>query len=1151
VVTSLSSCPNQTRRIVARARVSYIVAERCSTRCHTEGDLDVTRRITIDDLYDLAVPEQPAMSPDGERIVYTLRTTDREGDRDVRALWLVPTLDGEPRRLTRGTNDRSPAWSPDGTRIAFLRADDGPAQVWLLPIDGGEAEQLTSVPLGAGRPVWSPDGSSLAFSAPFLPGSDGESSSDASKRFARMPAVSDRLGHKADGTGLLGAMRQHVHVVEIETGDVRRVTHGDWHAGEPSWSPDGGRIAFSAGRAEDADLTQSSAAWIVDVSEPNAEPASVGPLEGMLTPVAWTADGGALVAVGRQDTQVGHAGLLLLPLDGGDAVELAAGLDRNVMPGGPGYPGALPTFVDDGGAISFCVRDRGCTHLYVVDIDGGTPRCVVGGPAVNVSGATVSGGTAAVVLGTATSYGEVAAVDLATGETTVRTHHGPDSIDLFVPQEREFTLSDGTTVQGWLLRDPDRPGPAPLLLDIHGGPHNAWNGAADPVHLYHQLLVARGWTILLVNPRASDGYGEDFFAATVGQWATLDARDFLEPVDQLVAERVADPECLAVSGYSYGGFMTCYLTSLDARFAAAVTGGVVCDLASMAGSSDLGHYLADHELGGLPWKSRDDYARRSPISRVEQVTTPTLVVQGNEDERCPVAQAEQWFTALREQRVPSRLVLYPGASHLFIITGRPSHRADWNQRTVDWLEQYAVPAGQRRPAIDRQHWQQRLTELAAAHRVPGAQLGILRLGDEPVVASTGVLNKATGVEVTDDSVFQIGSISKVWTATVAVQLADEGKLDLDAPIVTVLPELQLADPDVTQRVTMRHLLTHTSGIDGDVFTDTGRGDDCLELYVDRLAEAGQNHPLGATFSYCNAGFVLAGRVIEKITGQVWDATMRERLFAPLGLTHTLTLPEEALLLRAAVGHLAEGDEEPHPTQVWGMPRALGPAGTISASAGDVLAFAQMHLAEGAAPDGTRVLDGASARAMTEHQIDLPDPYTLGDSWGVGWIRFLWGGRRVIGHDGTTLGQAAFLRILPDRELAVTLLTNGGNGHDLYLDLFREIFSELGGVEMPEQLTPGKQTAVDAGPHLGTYERAGARIEVLDGDGGLRIRQTATGAIAELMEVKTHEFDLLPVRESLFAYRAPGTKSWAPVVFYRLPTGEQYVHSGARATPRVS
>lgn len=178
----------------------------------------------------------------------------------------------------------------------------------------------------------------------------------------------------------------------------------------------------------------------------------------------------------------------------------------------------------------------------------------------------------------------------------------------------------------------------------------------------------------------------------------------------------------------------------------------------------------------------------------------------------------------------------------------------------------------------------RLSELARAHRVPGAALGVLRVGpdgaDELVQASHGVLSTNTGVDVTDDSLFQIGSITKVWTTTVVMQLVDEGLLDLDAPIVDVLPELRLADPQVARQVTMRHLLTHTSGIDGDVFTDTGRGDDCLERYVDQLAGVAQNHPLAATFSYCNSGFVLIGRVIEKLTGKTWDLAMRERLFTP-------------------------------------------------------------------------------------------------------------------------------------------------------------------------------------------------------------------------------------------------------------------------------
>ena len=245
-----------------------------------------------------------------------------------------------------------------------------------------------------------------------------------------------------------------------------------------------------------------------------------------------------------------------------------------------------------------------------------------------------------------------------------------------------------------------------------------------------------------------------------------------------------------------------------------------------------------------------------------------------------------------------------------------------------------------------------------------------------------------------------------------MQLVDEGLLDLDAPVAEVLPGFRVADPDVTRSVTTRHLLAHTSGIDGDVFTDTGRGDECIERYVAGMADFAQNHPLGATWSYCNSGYVLAGRLVEHLTGMTWDAALRERLAAPLGLTHTVTLPEEALLHRTAVGHVGEPDEDPVPATSWALSRSMGPAGMVTASVEDVLTFARMHLDGGLAADGTRVLSAAAVEAMAAKEADLPDTYTLGDSWGLGWIRFGWDGERLLGHDGNTIGQSAFLRVLP-------------------------------------------------------------------------------------------------------------------------------------------
>ena len=447
-------------------------------------------------------------------------------------------------------------------------------------------------------------------------------------------------------------------------------------------------------------------------------------------------------------------------------------------------------------------------------------------------------------------------------------------------------------------------------------------------------------------------------------------------------------------------------------------------------------------------------------------------------------------------------------------------------------------------------WRERLVELMQRHRVPGATLGILRDGSITETGA-GVLSTSTGVEVTADSLFQIGSITKVWTATLVLQLVDEGVLDLDAPVVDVLPAFRVADPVVSRTVTTRHLLTHTSGIDGDVFTDTGRGDDCIERYVAGMSEVAQNHPLGATFSYCNAGYVVAGRIVEHLTRSTWDRALRERLIEPLGLEGTVTLPEEALLHRTAVGHVGEPGDDPAPAPVWALPRSMAPAGLITARVRDVLAFARMHLDGGVAADGSRVLSGESARSMAAKHADLPDTRTLGDSWGLGWIRYGWGGERLIGHDGNTIGQSAFLSVLPSHGMAVALLTNGGATKDLYHDLWREIFRETVGIEKPAPLEPpASPPDIDPTRYAGRYERSGVTTEVMESEGGLALRATVTGPLAEIVPKRVHEYPLVAVEPDLFVLRDPAETTWTVVTFYALPDGSRYVHYGARANPLV-
>ncbi|WP_308168138.1 serine hydrolase domain-containing protein [Nonomuraea sp. NEAU-A123] len=429
----------------------------------------------------------------------------------------------------------------------------------------------------------------------------------------------------------------------------------------------------------------------------------------------------------------------------------------------------------------------------------------------------------------------------------------------------------------------------------------------------------------------------------------------------------------------------------------------------------------------------------------------------------------------------------------------------------------------------------RLAELIAEHEVPGAALAYLHRGEVHEFAA-GTLNKDTGVEATPDSLFQIGSVTKVWTATLLMRQIERGRLTLDTPVAEVLPEFRVADPEVTKAVTVRHLLSHTSGIDGDLFLDTGRGDDCVEKYVEACADLAQNHPLGATQSYCNSGFSIAGRILEKLEGKRWDDVLREQIVEPLGLTHTWTLPEDVLRFRAAMGHM-DGKTAP----VWGLMRSAGPAGLICSRPADVVAFARAHLEGGLLDD---------PRAMWEPQIDIPNPYALGKQWGIGWILDEWDGHQVISHGGNTIGQHAMLWAVPDTGTIVCVTANGGHSGAFTHAVATELFAELDALTVPPRLGPPETPVqVEVDKYAGVYERAGFRTTLTVRDGDLWMYGEATGALAALQAPMEMKF--IPVDEVTFVGRREEDPEWMSAVFYRLADGSPYIHVGARATPKIS
>jgi CubicO group peptidase (beta-lactamase class C family) len=431
------------------------------------------------------------------------------------------------------------------------------------------------------------------------------------------------------------------------------------------------------------------------------------------------------------------------------------------------------------------------------------------------------------------------------------------------------------------------------------------------------------------------------------------------------------------------------------------------------------------------------------------------------------------------------------------------------------------------------HWTARLRDVATREHVPGAVLGIWADGRE-TVAAHGVLSTATGVETTPDSLFQIGSITKLWTATMIVQLAEEGRLALDTPVAQVLPGVRLGDPDTSAEVTVAHLLTHTSGIDGDIFTDTGRGDECLERYAAGLASAPRIFPPGGAYSYCNSGYVLAGRVIEVLDGRTWDASLRERLTGPLGLGQTVTLPEEAIMHRAATGHRAH-PHQGEPVRQWALPRSLGPAAGICSSARGVLAFARMHVDGGVTADGTRVLSQESVSGMRAPRAPMPGTGRRAGAIGLGWRLNSWDGRQVCGHDGDTIGQSAYLRADPQSRFAACLLTNSAETEGLFEQLFGEVLQDCAGIAMPGRPQPAAQPGhLDLGRHAGRYERTSRRFDVSARDGTLHVVERATGARTAFSE-GPEEFDLhlADAGGDNFVARSRDADPWTPASFARL------------------
>lgn len=450
--------------------------------------------------------------------------------------------------------------------------------------------------------------------------------------------------------------------------------------------------------------------------------------------------------------------------------------------------------------------------------------------------------------------------------------------------------------------------------------------------------------------------------------------------------------------------------------------------------------------------------------------------------------------------------------------------------------------------------EERIAEILAEHRTPGAAVGILHRG-EVVELVYGITRVAAGGPVTADTVFQCGSQTKSWTALAFMQLVDEGKVHLDEPVRSHLPGFRVGDPETSARVTPRHLLNHTNGIE-ESYGDPGEAEDVYERMVEQIADAPQVSPLGRTHGYSAAlGYAILARIMEVVDGERWDAIMAKRLFDPMGLTGTHSWREQVDPARAATGHLIRSLEEgPIPTPIDHLPRSYGPGGNVTSTAREVLALAHVVLEGGVAPNGARIVSDAAIREMTTSRVPVPDPYMFGPEWALGLMVCDWHGRTVYAHDGSTIGQNARLRILPDDDLALVLLTNGGQRDALYREVFDVILAELGTVAIPPLPEPDLGLALDPWRYVGVYERPGTAFEVTAEGQGLRLTADLDPMQAAFMGLPDRiTYDLLPISETHFLMPPVGPlEDPQTVAIYDFQDGiAQYLHTNCRVHPRAA
>jgi dipeptidyl aminopeptidase/acylaminoacyl peptidase len=685
----------KTSTVLASGLVFFVVGVGAAGQ-QTEGTKPAIRRnLTVDDLFQIKDVGEAQVSPDAKWVAYTVGTTSLKEEKSEGQVWMVPMAGGDPIPMTaKGSSASRPRWSPDGRYLSFLAArGEAKTQVWLLDRNGGDSQQLTEARQGVQSYEWSPDGRKLVLliqdpsPEDLAAAKDEEQGVKPSRPRTQPPWVIDRLQTKRDYEGYLDRRRTHLYVFDVLAKKLTRITSGDYDDSQPVWAPDGRFIAFVSNRDKEPDATFNTDLWLVAADNPDQGKTMIRLTDnpGEDEQPGWSPDGKWITYVTTTAPELiwyGIRQLAVVSAQGGQPRLLTKNLDRNV---------SSPRFAPDGKAIYFIWEDSGEQRLARIPAAGGEVTRMIEGRHVVSAYVLSKEGIPVAAVSDSSIPQEIFVLEQGKLRRLTKANDAlMAQIRLGDFEKIRFKSADGTDIEGFLCK-PSSFAPElryPTLLRIHGGPTMQFT---FDFNFEAQLFAANGYLVVMVNPRGSSGYGQDFAKAIFADWGNKDSEDVLAGVDYAIAAGNADPNRLGVGGWSYGGILTNYVISKTTRFKGAISGA-----GGILWSASYGHdhYQREYILElGEPWKARQVWDRvSSAFANVEKITTPTLIMGGEEDWNVPIMNSEHLYQALRQLGRTTELVVYPGQHHGI---SKPSYQKDLYERYLAWYDKYvkSEPAG--------------------------------------------------------------------------------------------------------------------------------------------------------------------------------------------------------------------------------------------------------------------------------------------------------------------------------------------------------------------------------------------------------------------------------------------------------------------------